>query len=668
MSFQYKIYATLVLSFLLLLSSLLLSYKSIHENSAMLSYFSKGQVKLNYYTHKLNYDIKKNQADILQAAMLEEPFTQTQERKVFAEIDRSIKKLKEFIVENQGLSNSFRHTFEIIERRTTAYRLVQQSLIAAISSKNKEDIQDALIGYNSVTKTFSKDTDRLIELANEQLYEDMLLLQQNNDKSSQTLLFSFLIAGILISFSAWKFTTLQNKLTGELTRAESAEEELKEVQTQLLKYNDDLEHEISIKSRELNEKIYMNLLSGLPNRNKLLEDINNYKFTHLAILNIDKFQSFNDVYGEETGNVALKMSADFLKEEIADSSMFLYHIGGDEFVVVFKNDNEISNQIFIEEIEKILKHFKQKQFVYEGKSFQFMMSAGLTFSGKKKILAYADMALKDAKRRNIQLSIFNEDKELEKIHQEDIECSKKLLYALENNNILSYFQPIVPIQDGDKEIKYESLVRLRDQEGRVIPPFQFIRVAKTNRVYHKITYSVIINTLDIVKRYRVPCSINLSLSDIQNRQTSAFLFETLDSFNCNELLTIELLETEDFQNYELVYDFCVRVRSYGAKIALDDFGSGYSNFSHILKLPIDYIKIDASLISSIDRDYNSRMMVETIVELAQKLNILTIAEFVSSGEILAVVKEIGVDFAQGFYLGRPLEISEHLQEEATKEL
>ena len=134
----------------------------------------------------------------------------------------------------------------------------------------------------------------------------------------------------------------------------------------------------------------------------------------------------------------------------------------------------------------------------------------------------------------------------------------------------------------------------------------------------------------------------------------------MDSFEHNELITVELLETEDFNNYKLVYDFCVKVRSFGVKVALDDFGSGYSNFSHILQLPVDYIKIDASLISNIDRDLSSQIMVETIVELAHKLNVLTIAEFVSSEEIFAVVKDLGVDYAQGYYLGKPLDINEYI--------
>ena len=660
LSFQNKIYATLIVSFILLVSSLFLSYQNIDKSDEMLKYLSRDQIKLNYYAHKLNYDIKKNQADILQVTMLEDNFSELQELNTFASLNESIIKLEEFMKENNVLPKEFLTTLKVIKSRIISYKIVQHSLMEAINSKDTEDIKDALVGFNSITLKFSKDTENLINLANSQLHTNILLLNENNENSSKNLLFSFLLAALLIGFSVYKFNALHSKLKKQLVRAQKAEDDLKKAQTQLLKYNDDLESEISKKTKELHDKIYTHFLSGLPNRNKLLEDMHTYHFTHMAILNIDKFQSFNDVYGEEVGNIALNLSADFLKEEIKDTPMFLYHIGGDEFVIVSRKDDELTDQIFIEDIELILKNFKAERFCYEDKSFQFIMSAGISFSGKKKMLAYADMALKDAKKRNIQLSVFNDDKELEKLHQEDIECNKKLIDALDNDNIISFFQPIVPIQDGNKITKYESLVRLRTADGKIIPPFNFIKVAKASRVYHKITRAVIKNTLGTIEKYHVPCSINISLIDIENERTMSHFFDRLDEFEFNELLTVELLETEEFHNYKLVYDFCMKVRSYGLKVALDDFGSGYSNFSHILQLPIDYIKIDATLISNIDRDHNSKIMVETIVELAHKLNILTIAEFVSSGEILAVIKDLGVDYAQGFYLGKPLSIGEYM--------
>ena len=164
----------------------------------------------------------------------------------------------------------------------------------------------------------------------------------------------------------------------------------------------------------------------------------------------------------------------------------------------------------------------------------------------------------------------------------------------------------------------------------------------------------------MITKHKVPCSLNISMLDIENKRTLKMLYETFQDFKYNYLLTVELLETEEFKDYQAVHDFCIKIRSFGIKVALDDFGSGYSNFTHVLNLPVDYIKIDASLISNIDRDTNAQIMVETIVGLAKKLNIETIAEFVSSQEILNVVKSLNVDYAQGYYTGKPEPIEAHL--------
>lgn len=661
MKLQKRVYITILISFLFLLFPLVLSYANIDTNNKMLQYLSRDQISFNYLSHKLNYDIKKNQSHILQTLLLNDKASTTISHDDFVDINDDVVKLDAFIKKHPALSSTFKQTLSTIKKRVLAYSLVQKSLFDALESKDTLDIEDAIIGFNAITITFSKDTQKLIDSANKQIYSDILSIEKNNNDSRYILIFSFLIAIALISFAIYQFSGLNTRLKSQLKKTKNTEKDLKNAQSQLLKYNDDLEEEIAKKSKELHDKIYTSFLSGLPNRNKLLEDIKIYKFSKMAILNIDKFQSFNDIYGEEIGNVALGLTADFLKEQIIDDDLLLYHIGGDEFCIVCTNSNVSITSIFIDTIEKILKNYKAEHFYYEEKSFQFLMSAGISYSGNKKMLAYTDMALKDAKKRNIQLSIFNEDKELEKIHQEDIKCHKKLLSAFKRDALLSLFQPILPIQDPSRATKYESLIRLEDDEGKIVPPFNFLNVAKANRVYYKITRAVIQNTLGVIEEYKVPCSINISLADINNELTMKYFFDILSSYDYNNLLTVELLETEDFENYELVYDFCMKVRSYGIKIALDDFGSGYANFSHILNLPVDYIKIDASLISDIDRNHNSRIMVETIVDLAKKLHVDTIAEFVSSKEILDVIRELGVDYAQGFYIGKPEPIQKHLE-------
>jgi len=661
MNIKNKLFLSLLTSFILLLGSLLISYKNISNNNNVLKSIEKKQIKLSYFTNKINHDIEMNQANILQSIILQNRSDLASITHSFSNFFTLIHKLEKFIDTSAIGSNELNKLVSTLKKRTHSYRAVQSSLLEAIQSQEVEDIQDATIGFDSVTLKFEKDLERLIDITNEKLYQDILTLQSSNQQSTHTLILSFLISFFLISFSIHKFNSLNIKIKAELKRAETAEEQQKKLQSQLLSYNDDLEAEVSKKSQELHEKMYTHFLTGLPNRNKLLEDTQKYALKQMALLNIDKFQRFNDVYGEEVGNIAIAMSADFLKSQIYDEDTLLYHIGGDEFVITVKNSDALSNLYFTDMIEKILDNYTQNTFTYEDKKFNFIMSAGLAFSGRRKMLAYADMALKDAKTRNIQISIFNDNRGLEKIHKEDIACHKKLLYAFDNKKILSFFQPIIPIQDSTLETKYESLVRLKDENGKIIPPFNFINVAKANRIYEKLTQRVVTNTLSTIEKYKIHCSLNLSIVDIESRETLTMLYKQFDEFGYNEFLTIELLETEEFKDYDSVYKFCTKIRSYGIKIALDDFGSGYSNFSHILQLPVDYIKIDASLISNIDRDPHSKLMVETIVGLAKKLHVQTIAEFVSSESILDVVKELNVDYAQGFHLGKPEPIEMHLK-------
>ncbi len=660
MDYRNKLFITLVLSFILLIGSLIISYQGLNQNNRMIQAIEKEQIKLSYFANKLNHDIEMYQSEILQLIVLNESINTTNINLSFNNLSILIEKLDTFLKKSSLNSTDLDENILIIKKRIISYHAVKDSLIEAIKLNDIEDIQDAVIGFDAITIKFTQNIERLIDISNEILYERLLELKFTNESSASTLLLSFLAAFSLIIFSAYKFNLLTNQIKQKKDKAENAEKELKKLQSQLLKYNDDLETQIAKKGKELHKRIYTNFLSGLPNRNKLLKDIAAYHFKQMALLNIDKFQKFNDVYGEEVGNIAIKMSADFLKKQIDDEHTVLYHTGGDEFVFVVKNTSKLHDTYFVEEIEHILNDYEKENFISNGKNFNLIMSAGIAFGGRKKMLAYADMALKDAKKRNIQLSIFSDDKDLERIHKDDIECHKKLIHAFETDNVLSFFQPIVSIQDTTKPTKYESLVRIKDENEKIIPPFRFITVAKINRIYDKLTRTVLHNTLETTAKYKVPTTLNISIDDIENTNTLRMLYNTFDRYEYNHLITIELLETEEFKDYDAVFDFCTHVRSYGIKIALDDFGAGYSNFSHILKLPVDFIKIDASLISNIDRDANSVIMVETIVGLAKKLNIDTIAEFVSSKEILDVVRSLGVDYAQGYYMGKPEPIEKHL--------
>ncbi|MDD2449436.1 MAG: GGDEF domain-containing protein [Sulfurimonas sp.] len=233
--------------------------------------------------------------------------------------------------------------------------------------------------------------------------EQIFTKLEANLKSQKYMLYISITAITILLFALYKLLWRYRETQKRLLLGKKNEKHHKNMHSKLLKYSNDLEKEISKKTAELELNTYTHFLSALPNRNRLLEDSNTYEFKQMALLNIDKFQKFNDVYGEDIGNIALKLSADFLNSKISDSSTFLYHIGGDEFVIAVKDSIKLNNTLFIKKIEDILNCYKRESFIYEDKKFNFMMSAGLAFSGSKKMMAYADMALKDAKMQRSEM-------------------------------------------------------------------------------------------------------------------------------------------------------------------------------------------------------------------------------------------------------------------------
>lgn len=661
MHLKSRLFITILISFLLLTFSLYLGYRSISHSGLLITKIEKEQLRLAKLASNLNIEVEKNQSNILQTIILKETHLVSSIQNSFDSIHKLIDSLDAFIALSFINDEEIKNTMQIIKTRVVGYKSVEMSIIAAIHSEDQEDFEDALLGFNSITVRLSDDINQLIKLSEKAFSLKLHELQLQNEDTQKIVFLAFVVALLLIVFSIYKMVNLHNELYRQVNRAQDAEEHQKHLQEQLLRYNEELESEIAKKTQELHERVYSHFLSGLPNRNRLIEDSQSYAFKQMALLNIDRFQKFNDIYGEEVGNVALKMSADFLKEQIEYTGMLLYHIGSDEFVVASYTGMKQSNAYFIEQIENLLTNYQRENFIYEDQVFNFMMSAGIAFNGNKKMLAYADMALKDAKKRKSHLSVFHEDKSLEKKTQDDIEYLQIFTNALKDSSLCSFFQPITPLANGSLETKYESLARIVMPDGRVIAPIHFIDVAKANRIYHKLTKRIFENSFDVIRKFKIHLSINISMEDIDNDKTLKMIYNFLNDFEYNEYLTFELLETEDMADYKKVYEFCLKIKSYGIKIALDDFGSGYSNFSHVLNLPIDFIKIDSSLISNIDRDEHSRIMVQTIVGLAKKLNIQTIAEYVSTKEIYETVKALDVDYAQGYFLGKPDYIERHLE-------
>jgi EAL domain-containing protein (putative c-di-GMP-specific phosphodiesterase class I) len=196
-------------------------------------------------------------------------------------------------------------------------------------------------------------------------------------------------------------------------------------------------------------------------------------------------------------------------------------------------------------------------------------------------------------------------------------------------------------------------VRLIDEKGEIISPFFFLDIAKKYRLYEYVTQIMIERTFDYFRDKHYDFSINLSIEDILDEHMVAFIIGKIKQFHEPHRIVFEITETEGIENYLEVELFLRDIKEFGCKVAIDDFGTGYSNFEYIIKLNIDYLKIDGSLIKNIANNRESRVVVETILLFAQKLGIETITEFVSTKESFEIMQELKADYIQGYFIGEP---------------
>ncbi|MEA3290123.1 MAG: EAL domain-containing protein, partial [Campylobacterota bacterium] len=222
--------------------------------------------------------------------------------------------------------------------------------------------------------------------------------------------------------------------------------------------------------------------------------------------------------------------------------------------------------------------------------------------------------------------------------------------------IKPFFQPIVDIRTK-QPIKYEALVRLIDTDDKIISPFFFLELSKKSKHYTKITKLMIEKSIEFMKKTNHSVSINLSYQDINDKATVEFIVQTLKKHtNIAHMITFELLESDDIENYDELLQFIDTIKSFGCQLAVDDFGSGYSNFTHLFNMKPDIVKIDGSLIKEIDRNENSRNIVQALIDISKKSNIKTVAEFVENEDIDKIIEELGIDYAQGYLYSPPKDI------------
>ncbi len=383
---------------------------------------------------------------------------------------------------------------------------------------------------------------------------------------------------------------------------------------------------------------------------------NNFKT--LFLIDILYMKDINAIYKFSNGDCIIRQLKTLLETKIKSavklklSKKVLINISNthaDVFELTIYDNLEIEEILAIKDI--IFKNITAHNFKLLDKKtvINIDITIGCSKSNDNQIKIYAEKALHSAKLNFVHYMYY--DSYLYKNEAVSENLVDILNHAIENNLVEPYFQAIMDNQT-EKIEKYEVLMRIFDQNGNIILPNAFIQKARKCRLYTKLMEILIDKTIKYILKYQINVSINFDYTDIINPHIKKTLISKIKNNNVGKYITLEILESEKVSNFNIVNDFISDVNTLGVKIAIDDFGTGFSNYENILNLNIDYIKIDGSLIKKIDEDIYLNL-VKSIVLFCKQQNIKIVAEFVSDLKILRYVKNIQIDYSQGYYISKP---------------
>jgi diguanylate cyclase (GGDEF)-like protein/PAS domain S-box-containing protein len=424
-------------------------------------------------------------------------------------------------------------------------------------------------------------------------------------------------------------------------------------------------------------------LTGLYNRlyfSEELEKVINKKLRGdqntiaLLYIDLDNFKYVNDTMGHLSGDQLLVEVASILKSNTRESDL-LARLGGDEFAVILFRPDRIH---ILEAAERFRNSIEEYMFFCDGKTVNIGCSIGVAkltghIQNKDQLLSRADIACTEAKKRgrNIVHVFSEEDESKLSAMSSDIGWAGKIKHSITNDNFVLAGQPIVSINTEQTDY-YELLLRLQSEDGDLIMPAGFMPAAERFGLLADIDRWVIKHAfalLSQLKAFEQPArfSINLSGNILEDGQFIDFVKQQIEYYKIKpSVLLFEVTESIAIANLQSASNILKALREFGCTTALDDFGVGYSSFTYLKELPVDFVKIDGSFVRDIGTNQLSLAFVKSMNDIAHAMGKKTIAEFVESQECLNKLKEIGVDYGQGYFLGKPELFEDKLHQEALR--
>lgn len=416
-------------------------------------------------------------------------------------------------------------------------------------------------------------------------------------------------------------------------------------------------------------------LTGLANRDEfnhrlaiLISDSKKNKNTHALIyLDLDQFKILNDTCGHAAGDELLLETSSIIQTVVRSSDVSA-RLGADEFTILLEKSNQDQAMFIAQRLHDQLNNHK---LVWENKVFNINTSIALVMITEQSkdlnsVLAAADDAIYLAKDEGgNRIKIYETKGNIFVKRRGEMEWISKLTNALEEDRFLLYYQPIVPLSDnGDSAGKSEILIRMIDENGKIVAPTDFIPAAERYKLMSVIDRWIIRKALMSYRDLQIKnkltevtktFTINLSAQSLADETLFRYIDTQFKELNVPpENFCFEVTETAAISNMNTATSLMAAMHELGCTFALDDFGSGFSSFSYLKSLPVDYLKIDGIFVKEMDKDPVNRAMVEAMNNLGHIIGKKTIAEFVHNKKIYNLLKEIGVDFAQGFEISPPL--------------
>lgn len=407
-------------------------------------------------------------------------------------------------------------------------------------------------------------------------------------------------------------------------------------------------------------------LTGLANRRRLeqaldlsLSQVRQFHTTSaLFYIDLDSFKVLNDAEGHEAGDELLVQVANSLRRffKVQDT---LVRIGSDEFAVLVDN---IDQQTALIRAEGLRNLFDGYSFSYHGAQYHLSASIGLKclveneLATAGEILSHANQACFTAKKRGRnRVHVYSaEDREMHTLRH-SVEWAPRIRAALKHENFILEFQPIYELAQQCVN-HYECLIRMRGEGSTLYYPKDFIPVAESMGLIHQIDFWVVNRAFDMMRDLpgEVSLAINLSGNIFLDENLYPLVERKLQETQVDpSRIMFEITETSAISNFEQTKKMVVRLRQLGCRFALDDFGAGFNSYNYLKHFPVDVLKIDGAFITDLDNDPVDQLLVKSMIDIAHSLGKKTVAEFVERHSTMTLLQQYGVDFVQGYLVGKP---------------